>query len=99
MLGLDDAVTEAEEYLAEAEAAVLEATKKVDFYTWENGVAQLRAIPYFTDATIPLTNPPEISVQLNGENLGEWCETIAEEYGLGWGISLFENAMLFYFVL
>jgi len=94
-----EAVTAAEEYLAEAEAAVLEATKKVDFYTWENGVAQLRAIPYFTDASIPLTNPPKISVQLHGENLGEWCETIAEEYGLGWGISLFENAMLFYFVL
>jgi soluble cytochrome b562 len=93
------AVTTADEYLAEAKAAVLEATKKVDFYTWENTVAQLRAIPYFTDATIPLTNPPEISVQLHGENLGDWCQTIAEEYGLGWGIGLYENAMLFYFVL
>lgn len=92
-------VKAAQEDLAAATAAVKESQKKVEYYTWQSAVANLRAIPYFYDMTIPLQNPPQISVQLYGENLGEWCETIASEYGLGWGISLYENIMYFVFVV
>lgn len=92
------AVSAAEENLAAAVAAVEESQKKVDFYTWQTGVAVDRAIPYFVDMSIPLQNPPQISAQLYGENLGEWCETIASEYGLGWGVSLYENTMNFIFI-
>lgn len=93
------AVKAAEEDLAAANEAVEESQKEVDFYEWQNSISNLRAIPYFYDMTIPLQNPPQISVQLYGENLGDWCETIASEYGLGWGISLYENIMYFVFVV
>lgn len=93
------AVKAAEEDLAAANEAVEESQKEVEFYEWQDSISNLRAIPYFYDMTIPLQNPPQISVQLYGENLGDWCETIASEYGLGWGISLYENTMYFVFVV
>ena len=70
----------------------------MNYYMQLSSVAEFRKIPYFEDQSIPLTNPPEISVQLYGENLGEWCENIATEYGLGWDIQLTENNMYFVFV-
>lgn len=94
----EEDVAEAEQNLADAQAALDVADKKVNYYMQLSSVAEFRKIPYFEDQSIPLTNPPEISVQLYGENLGAWCENIATEYGLGWDIQLTENNMYFVFV-
>lgn len=91
-------VTLAEEELADARAELAEADKKVIYYQQFLAVSEDRAIPYFDTQAPPLTNPPEISVSLYGENLGEWCETIATEYGIGWDVLLTENSMIFKFI-
>ena len=91
-------VKTAEAELAAAEADLAEAEQEIVYYTELLSVASDREIFYFDDRAIPVTNPPTVTVQLYGENLGEWCESIATEYGLGWDIKLTDNLMYFVFI-
>lgn len=81
-----------------AVADLAEAQAKYDYYAWFDSVSALREIPYVNVNIIELPSSPEVTIQLYGENLGTWAETICEEYGIGWTFYLDETGLKFQFI-
>lgn len=84
--------------LDEKVAELADAQAKYDYYVWFNTVSAKRAIPYVDSSISTLPDSPEITVQLYGNNLGDWVSTICEEYGIGWNFYLNEMELKFEFV-
>ena len=63
--------------------------------------SQYRAIPYVSAGVIDIAGftPPTVTVQLHGENIGEWLEEICTQNHLGWEIVLSENLFKMGFVV
>ena len=91
-------MNEKKEVLDEKVANLAEAQAKYDYYYWLNNVSAERAIPYFDGYISSLPDSPEITIQLYGQDIGEWVSTICEEYGIGWNIYLNEMELKFEFV-
>lgn len=63
--------------------------------------SQYRQIPYVSAGVIDIAGftPPVVTVQLHGENIGEWLEEICTQNNLGWEIVLSENVFQMGFVV
>ena len=92
---------EMDAYKAEYDRLTAEIDKKMPvlvYYQNELDLQASRQIPYISaNGTDPPEDPPSISVQLRGENLGEWMEEICTENHLGWYMDLTESTMYFKF--
>lgn len=84
--------------LDEKVADLEEAQAKYDYYDWFNDVSADRDIPYVDGYISGLPDSPEVTLQLYGENLGDWVSTICEEYRIGWNFYLNENELKFEFI-
>lgn len=79
-------------WTAEETRLETEWTNEVENKANQNG----RAIPYFMSAMIwPMgtVDPVFESIQLHGEQICDWLESIATEYGFGWEMSLSDSAI------
>lgn len=99
-----DQAKAAKEYVDQVEAEILAIVEKIatkqsiiDYYDDEmDNVQPKRQIPYiYSTAVDPPQNPPVVTVQLRGENFGDWVESICMENHLGWDIELTDNGMYF----
>lgn len=92
---------EMDAFKAEYDRLVAEIAKKtviLTYYQNEMTLQATREIPYVSaNGTDPPVDPPSISVQLRGENLGQWMEDICTENHIGWYMDLTENTMYFKF--
>lgn len=92
---------EMDAYKAEYDRLTAEIDKKMPvlvYYQNELDLQASRQIPYISaNGTDPPEDPPSISVQLRGENLGEWMEEICTENHIGWYMDLTESTMYFKF--
>lgn len=83
-------------------SAAVSAKNKADqalvYYGQYQQMAASRQIPYIT-GTVQQIDSPELTLFLQGENLGEWCEEICTEYGLGWNLRIDEDGMDFEFIV
>ena len=62
---------------------------------------QYRKIPYVSAGVVDISGwtPPRITVQLHGENVGEWLEEVCTIHQLGWEIVLSDNLFQMAFVI
>ena len=73
----------AKEYWDQTKVELVEAQKEYNYYVWFDEVSAKREIPYLTADVMYPPSDIQVTLQLYGENLGEWCETICTEYEIG----------------
>lgn len=93
-----------EAFSEELEDKNAEIDAKTDEYNeWlrQSQAAVSRKIPYTDAGIIDIDGwtPPTVTVQLHGENIGEWMEGICTEQKLGWYALLSSNSISFGFVV
>ena len=95
---------EAKEQVDELWAQLVELGNKIDkkraiqdyYMEAKTDVQPKRAIPYIYSTSVdPPASPPQVTVQLRGENFGDWVENICLENHLGWDMELTEDGMYF----
>lgn len=101
----EQSMNQAEAYMNEQKAILdekvadlSEAQAKYDYYYWFNEVSADRAIQYVDGYISGLPESPEVTLQLFGENLGDWVSTICEENRIGWNFYLNETELQFEFI-
>lgn len=86
-----------EEYQEILEELVLK-NREMTYWQWDLEAQEKRVIPYVIAGLIDYGfTPPRVTVQLQGENLGEWMEEICNEYHLGWQLSMSDASMVLAF--
>jgi hypothetical protein len=83
----------------QAVAERVNAENTLNYYSKLYSISIPRRIPYMYTGDYHFDDPPLISVQLHGENLGEWIESICTELGWGWDVTVSESRITFYFVI
>lgn len=78
-----------------------EASAKVTFWMEQQLLMASRDIPYVDAGVVYIEGftPPRVTVQLHGENIGEWMENICTENKLGWEAFLTPNGLQYGFVV
>lgn len=67
----------------------------LDYWYWDMGIQAYRPIPYFSIGSVSITSPPNVTVQLRGENVGEWVENECIENHVAWNMQLSESGIVF----
>lgn len=90
--------TKQEEYEAILEALVLK-NRELEYWSRDLTVQSKRAIPYVIAGLInDGITPPNVTVQLHGENLGEWMESICTENHFGWDLAMSDQSMVLQYI-
>ena len=78
-----------------------EANDQVTFWMEQQLLMASREMPYVDAGLVDIEGftPPRVTVQLHGENIGEWMEDICTENELGWYALLTPNNIQFGFVV
>ena len=88
--------TKEEEYEAILEALVLK-NRELTYWDMDLTIQSKREIPYIIAGLIDNVNPPRVTVQLRGENIGEWMENICTENHFGWDLAMSDSSMVLTF--
>ena len=85
-----DACQELVDYLT---AELLDLNNQLVYWQWDAGIQADRVIPYVSAGIIDIPNPPYITCQLRGENLGEWVASTCTDEHFGWNMELSSSSI------
>ena len=74
-------------------AELLDLNQQLIYWQWDAGIQADRAIPYVNAGIIDIPNPPYITCQLRGENLGEWVASTCADEHFGWDMWLSSSSI------